>query len=235
MRHQVIEDLVDPHMPKRAYADQLRVEELHESVAETLGHEFPIRDWAAEEGVDDDIVRERLLEETDRIYAEKEEKAGADTMRNGEKQLLLQVLDKHWRDHLIMLDHLRSVIHLRGYAQRDPLNEYKSEAFQLFEGLLAGLRVDVTRQLGHIRVLTEEEQAERQRMMAELEQRMRQQQEAQAAAAETARAVGAAALAGPVPAAPSPGARVQPMTAGAQAGDEIGRASGRGREGRQGG
>ncbi|HET7409594.1 MAG TPA: preprotein translocase subunit SecA, partial [Paracoccaceae bacterium] len=222
MRHQVIDDLVDAHMPKRAYADQWQIDDLHEKVAETLGHEFPIKDWAAEEGVDDDTIRERLFEKTDRRYAEKEEKAGPETMRNVEKQLLLQVLDKHWREHLIMLDHLRSVIHLRGYAQRDPLNEYKSEAFQLFEALLGGLRVDVTKQLGHIRILTEEERAERQRMMAEVEARMRQQMAAQAAAQENARAVGAAALAGPIPAAPAPGARVQPMTAGAQPGEQVG-------------
>src|SRR5690606_10516069 len=222
MRHQVIDDMVDAHMPKRSYADQWRIEELHEKVAETLGTEFPIRDWAAEEGVDDDTIRERLWEETDRLYAEKEAKAGAETMRNVEKQLLLQVLDKHWREHLIMLDHLRSVIHLRGYAQRDPLNEYKSEAFQLFEGLLTALRVDVTKQLGHIRILTEEERAERQRMMAEVEARMRQQMATQSAAQENARAVGAAAMAGPIPAAPAAGARSQPMTAGAQPGAQVG-------------
>ena len=218
MRHQVIDDLVDAHIPKRAYHEQWLVDELHEKAAETLGHEFPIKDWAAEEGVDDDTLRERLYEGTDRLYAEKEEKAGAETMRGVEKQLLLQVLDKHWREHLVMLDHLRSVIHLRGYAQRDPLNEYKSEAFQLFEALLTALRVDVTKQLGHIRILTEEERAERQRMFAEVEERMRRQMAQQAAAERQAHEIGAAALAGPVPAAPAPGARSQPMTAGAQPG-----------------
>ncbi|MEO0822738.1 MAG: SEC-C metal-binding domain-containing protein, partial [Pseudomonadota bacterium] len=110
-----------------------------------------------------------------------------------EKSVLLQILDHHWREHLVQLDQLRSVIGLRGYAQRDPLNEYKSEAFQLFESLLAWLRRDVTRQLSAIRPLTAEEQAERERMMAEAEARMRAQSEQTAAAS----ALGAAdALAG---------------------------------------
>jgi preprotein translocase subunit SecA len=222
MRHQAIDELVDEHIPKRAYAEQWKTDELQERAQALLGQPFPIKDWASEEGVDDDDIRQRLYAETDRLYAEKEAKAGPETMRNVEKQLLLQVLDKHWREHLVMLDHLRSVIHLRGYAQRDPLNEYKSEAFQLFEGLLGQLRVEVTRQLGHIRILTEEEQAERKRAMAEFETRMRQQLEAQARAAAEAKAIGAAAMAGPIPAAPAPGARVQPMTAGGQPGVHAG-------------
>ncbi len=107
-------------------------------------------------------------------------------MRNIEKSLLLQILDQHWREHLIMLEHLRSVVGLRGYAQRDPLNEYKSEAFALFEGLLSQLRSDVTRQLGALRPLTPEEQAERQRMIAEMQAQMQAKVEA-AAAAEAAK------------------------------------------------
>jgi preprotein translocase subunit SecA len=217
MRHQVIDDLVETHMPKRAYADQWQTDELQERAATLLGQQFPIKGWAEEEGVDDDDIRQRLYEQTDSAFAEKEAKVGAETMRNIEKQLLLQVLDRHWREHLVMLDHLRSVIHLRGYAQRDPLNEYKSEAFQLFEGLLGQLRVEVTRQLGNMRILSEEEQAERQRMIAEFEARMRQQMEAQNRALEEARQIGAAAIAGPIPAAPAAGARAQPSTAGAQA------------------
>ena len=153
-------------------------------------------DWANEEGVDDEAVRERLYEATDAAMAEKEAKIGADDMRNVEKQLLLQVLDQHWRDHLVMLEHLRSVIGLRGYAQKDPLNEYKSEAFTLFNGLLSQLRSDVTRTLGHIRPMTQEEMEERERQMMELEARMQAQMEAQAQAQAAAEAVGAAALAG---------------------------------------
>ncbi|MEL7154416.1 MAG: SEC-C metal-binding domain-containing protein, partial [Pseudomonadota bacterium] len=196
MRHQVIDDLVDKHIPKNAYADQWDAEGLQEQSTEHLGHEFPLVEWANEEGVDDEAIRERLQDATDTIYAEKEEKIGADDLRNVEKSLLLQVLDHHWREHLVMLEHLRSVIGLRGYAQRDPLNEYKSEAFQLFEGLLNQLRVDVTKQLGFMRPMTPEEQAEQERQMAEMQRRMQEQMELQAAFDAQTKAIGAAALAG---------------------------------------
>ncbi len=192
MRHQVIDDLITTHIPKRAYADQWQTEELEEAAEQALGEALPIKDWANEEGVDDDVIRDRLYDATDRSFAEKEEKIGADQMRHIEKSLLLQILDHHWREHLIMLDHLRSVIGLRGYAQRDPLNEYKSEAFQLFEGLLSQLRQDVTRQLGRLRPMTEEEMAEHQRRMAEQEAEFRRRAEEAQRAAD----VGAAALAG---------------------------------------
>jgi preprotein translocase subunit SecA len=152
-----------------------------------LGLALPVKDWAAEEGVDDEQIRERLAEETDRAYASKEAQIGAANMRNIEKSLLLQVLDQYWREHLIMLEHLRSVVGLRGYAQRDPLNEYKSEAFALFEGLLSQLRSNVTRQLGALRPLTPEEQAERQRMIAEMQAQMQAKVEAAAAAEEAMR------------------------------------------------
>ena len=196
MRHQVIDDIVDKHIPKNAYADRWDTEGLQQQSNEHLGHEFPLVEWAAEEGVDDEAIRERLQEATDTLYAEKEEKIGADDLRNVEKSLLLQVLDHHWREHLVMLEHLRSVIGLRGYAQRDPLNEYKSEAFQLFEGLLNQLRVDVTKQLGFMRPMTQEEQAEQERQMAEMQARMAQQMELQAAFDAQTQAIGAAALAG---------------------------------------
>ena len=216
MRHQVIDDMIATHMPKRAYADQWDTDGLEAQVHDVLSHEFPVKEWAAEEGVDDDVIRERLTDETDRIYAEKEEQIGAEPLRQHEKGLLLQVLDHHWREHLVMLDHLRSVIGLRGYAQKDPLNEYKSEAFQLFEGLLNQLRIDVTRALGRVRPPTEEEIAERQRMIEQIEAQIRAQQEAQATAEAEAAAVGQAALAGPPetpPARPSPTAQRQAAVA----------------------
>ncbi len=196
MRHDVIDSLVAQHIPERAYADQWETEELQEAVATGLGLDLPVKEWAEEEGVDDEAIRERLYEASDTAMAEKEEKIGAQDMREIEKSQLLQVLDHHWREHLVMLEHLRSVIGLRGYAQRDPLNEFKREAFELFNGLLNQLRVDVTRLLGHLRPMTEEEVAERQRQMAELEARMKQQVEMQQAQQQAAAAVGAAALAG---------------------------------------
>ncbi len=123
--------------------------------------------------MDDEIIRERLTEEADRLMAAKAARYGTETMRSVEKQVLLQTIDQNWRDHLITLDHLRSVVGFRGYAQRDPLNEYKSEAFSLFDGLLTKLRSEVTRMLAHVQVMTAEEQ---QAMAAALQARAAEEQ-----------------------------------------------------------
>ncbi len=160
MRHEVVENLVSEYIPARAYADQWQTQELAEQVKEIFALDLPIAEWAAEEGVDDDTIEERITAEVDKAAAAKAEKHGPETMRTVEKQILLQTIDKEWRDHLLTLDHLRSVVGFRGYAQRDPLNEFKTEAFELFRNLLEGLRVQVTRQLFHIQILTEEERAE---------------------------------------------------------------------------
>ncbi len=190
MRHTVIDEMVARHIPKRAYSDQWNTEELEQEAREVLGQALPVKEWADEEGVDEEHIRERLYGETDRISAEKEakinEQNGPGTMRQVEKSQLLQVLDQHWRDHLVMLEHLRAVVGLRGYAQRDPLNEYKSEAFSLFEGLLSQLRIDVTRQLGALQPLTPEQLVERRRMIAEMQEQM-QARVAAAAEADEAR------------------------------------------------
>jgi len=196
MRHTVIDDMVTEHMPPRAYADQWETAALEEEVRDLLGLDLPVQDWAAEEGVDDEAIRERLTEAADAAMVAKEEMIGGETMRQIEKGLLLQILDKHWREHLVMLDHLRAVIGFRGYAQKDPLNEYKREAFQLFEKLLVNLRRDVTRELGGIRPLTPEEQDERRRAIAEMQERM--QRETEAAAARAAASFGMAAGGGAV-------------------------------------
>ena len=177
MRYQVIEDLVDDFMPPKSYADQWDTEGLYAEVIKDIGVDVPVMAWADEEGVDNDAIRERLEEASDKFMAEKEKAFGADTMRNIEKQILLQTIDAKWREHLLTLEHLRSVVSFRGYAQRDPLNEYKSEAFQLFERLLDGLRTDVTQKLAQIRPMSAEEQAQ-------LIEQMRQQQQAAAAAAD---------------------------------------------------
>jgi len=127
-------------------------------VIEHLGLDVPVMAWAEEEGVDDEVIRERLCDAADEMMATKAAQFGPDTMRTIEKQVLLQTIDGKWRDHLLTLEHLRSVVGFRGYAQRDPLNEYKSESFQLFEGLLNSLREEVTQKLSQIRPLSEEEQ-----------------------------------------------------------------------------
>ncbi len=176
MRDQVIDDLVDTHIPAKTYADQWNAEGLYGEVIQYLGIDVPIIEWADEEGIDDAGIRERLYEAADKHMAKKVVDFGVENFRNIEKQLLLQTIDKKWREHLVTLEHLRSVVGFRGYAQRDPLNEYKSEAFELFQTMLNGLRTDVTGQLSHARMITEEERQEMiQKMqvqaMAEMEQK----------------------------------------------------------------
>ena len=177
MRSQVIDDLVTLHMPPKSYADQWETEALAADVKDVLGLDVPVVAWADEEGVDDEIISERLEDEADAKMEEKAAAFGAEAMRNIEKQILLQTIDGKWREHLLTLEHLRSVVGFRAYAQRDPLNEYKTESFQLFENLLDGLRTDVTKKLSAVRPLSEEEQKA---MMAQV---IEQQRQAAAAAA----------------------------------------------------
>ncbi|WP_284877088.1 preprotein translocase subunit SecA [Brevundimonas sp. MEB006b] len=146
-RRDVVSDLVERYMPPKAYAEQWDIDGLDEKVRSTLGLELPLHDWAAEEGVSNEEIEERLLAAADARAAERLEQIGADQTRGLEKQFMLQMIDMQWREHLVHLDHLRGVIGLRGYGQRDPLNEYKTEAFSLFENLLYDLRHNVTRWL----------------------------------------------------------------------------------------
>ena len=146
-RADVISDLVERHMPPKAYAEQWDIAGLDEKVRSTLGLELPLADWAAEEGVSNEEIEERIVEAANARAAERVEMVGAEQIRGIERQFLLQMIDMQWREHLVQLDHLRGVIGLRGYGQRDPLNEYKTEAFNLFESLLHNLRHDVTRWL----------------------------------------------------------------------------------------
>ncbi|NCW52382.1 MAG: preprotein translocase subunit SecA [Rhodobacteraceae bacterium] len=173
MRRDVIDDLITVHMPPRSYAEQWNSEGLYADIIDYFGLDLPIIAWAQEDGVDDETIAERISDAVDKMMAEKSVAFGPQSMRQIEKQVLLQIIDTKWREHLITLEHLRSVVGFRGYAQRDPLNEYKNEAFQLFEGLLNGLRSDVSRHLAKIRPLTQEEQA------AMMQQMIAQQQMAQ--------------------------------------------------------
>lgn len=158
MRDQVIDDLVDQAIPAKSYPENWDIDGLKQSVLEQLNMDLPVHDWAAEEGIDDEEIRERLYSTADTFMGEKETEFGAENMRNIEKQILLQTIDGKWREHLITLEHLRSVVGFRGYAQRDPLNEYKTEGFELFESMLEGLRSNATQQLSRIRILSEDEQ-----------------------------------------------------------------------------
>jgi preprotein translocase subunit SecA len=192
MRHQVIEDLVDENLPPKAYVDQWDIEGLTGACREWVGMDLPIAAWAAEEGVDQDAVRDRIVAASDRMMAEKLEAFGPETMKTIEKQLLLQTIDTKWREHLLRLEHLRSVVGFRGYAQRDPLNEYKSESFQLFESMLNSLRLDVTQKLSQVRPISKEEQEQ---LVAQF--MAQQQASAAAAAAAAAPRVAAAPAAAP--------------------------------------
>jgi len=146
-RQDTISDLVERFMPPKAYAEQWDIDGLDEKVKHILGLELPLHEWAAEEGVSNEEIEERLNEAADARAAERLEIVGVEQTRNLEKQFMLQMIDMQWREHLVHLDHLRGVIGLRGYGQRDPLNEYKTEAFNLFENLLHDLRHNVTRWL----------------------------------------------------------------------------------------
>ncbi|KIT14822.1 preprotein translocase subunit SecA [Jannaschia aquimarina] len=179
MRHQVIDDLVDQYLPPKSYSDQWNAEGLYAAVIDGLSVDVPILEWAEEDGVDQEVMRERLYEATDKMMAEKEKAFGTEQLRSIEKQVLLQTIDAKWREHLLTLEHLRSVVGFRGYAQRDPLNEYKTEGFQLFEGMLDSLRADVTQKLAQIRPLSEEE---RKKMLAQLVAQQRAVADRQAAA-----------------------------------------------------
>ncbi|PIV73543.1 MAG: preprotein translocase subunit SecA [Rhodobacteraceae bacterium CG17_big_fil_post_rev_8_21_14_2_50_65_11] len=191
MRHQVIDDLVDEYMPPRSYADQWDTDGLHGAIRAALSLDLPVQNWADEEGVDDDAIRERIVQASDEYMAKKAVDFGPENMRQIEKQVLLQTIDAKWREHLLTLEHLRSVVGFRGYAQRDPLNEYKTEGFQLFEAMLDSLRADVTEKLSRIQPLSPEQQQE-------IIRQMQEQQKAAQAAADQATAA-AERAAGPAP------------------------------------
>ena len=189
MREQVIDDLIDTYMPPRTYADQWDGEGFQQAVVEKLNINLPVAEWCDEDGVDDEVIRERLTEATSRMMSEKAEAFGAENMRNIEKQILLQAIDSKWREHLLTLEHLRSVVGFRGYAQRDPLNEYKNESFQLFETMLDSLREEVTQKLCRVRPMSADEQRE---MMEEMAARQAAVQAAAKAAGQPEDSAGAA-------------------------------------------
>ena len=174
-RHQVCEDLIETHVPKRAYAEQWDIEGLTEAAKKTLAMEIPFDKWAAEEGIADEEMLTKLKAATDDAFVQLTDGIDNTVMQRVEKQLLLQVIDQNWREHLQQLDALKSVIGMRAYGQRDPLNEYKSEAFTLFDNLLTDLREGVTKAV--TRVLINEQM-----------QRQQEQQQALQAAQASARA-----------------------------------------------
>ena len=158
MRHVLVEDLVAKHIPEHAYAEQWDVAGLKEELKRVLDLDLPVEDWAKEEGIANEEMLSRIEQRVDELMAAKSAQWGPDVMRYVEKSVLLQTLDHLWREHLVMLDHLRQVVGLRGYGQRDPLQEYKSEAFGLFESLIGNLREAVTAQLMRVEIVPPEDQ-----------------------------------------------------------------------------
>src|SRR3954464_13551723 len=153
MRHAAIEELVSKHVPANAYAEQWDTAGLKEEIDRVLGLDLPVQEWAKEEGIADEQLLARIERRADEHMAAKVAQWGADLIRQIEKTVLLQILDHLWREHLVMLEHLRQVIGLRGYGQRDPLNEYKAEAFNLFEAMGQNLREAVTAQLMRVEIV----------------------------------------------------------------------------------
>jgi preprotein translocase subunit SecA len=152
MRHAAVEDLVGKHVPENAYPEQWDTKGLREELNRVLGFDLPVDEWAKEEGIADEELLSRIERRADEAMAAKAAQWGTDVMRYVEKSILLQTLDHLWREHLVMLEHLRQVIGLRGYGQRDPLNEYKAESFNLFEAMSTSLREAVTAQLVRVEI-----------------------------------------------------------------------------------
>ncbi|KAB2723630.1 preprotein translocase subunit SecA [Brucella intermedia] len=155
MRHEVIEDMVALRIPKDAYAEKWDIAGLKEDIISKLNLDLPVEDWAKEEGIAEEEFENRIKEAADKAAAEKAERFGPQIMTYVEKSVIMQSLDNLWREHLVNLDHLRSVVGFRGYAQRDPLNEYKTEAFELFQSMLANLREVVISQLMRVEIVRE--------------------------------------------------------------------------------
>jgi len=157
MREHVLDDIVAKYIPERAFAEQWDTKGLREEVLRLFGLDLPIEEWAKEEGINEIQIHNRLKDEIERKMAAKTAMIGPDIIRSAEKSLLLQILDQNWKEHLLALDHLRHGIGLRAYGQRDPLNEYKREAFEMFETMLEHLREQVVQVLSHIEIRTSED------------------------------------------------------------------------------
>ena len=152
MREETLDEMVAAAIPEKAFAEQWDTHMLHEEVLRIFGIDAPVAEWAAEEGIADEQIRDRLKKLIDSKMAAKVANYGAELMRMAEKNLLLQILDQYWKDHLLRLDHLRQGIGLRAFGQKNPLNEYKREAFDMFQDMLGRLREGVTQLLCHLEI-----------------------------------------------------------------------------------
>ncbi|MSO80944.1 MAG: preprotein translocase subunit SecA [Alphaproteobacteria bacterium] len=152
MREEVLGAMVARSIPGGAFSEQWNVNGLHEEVLRVFAIDAPVADWAREEGIAEEEIRERLVACIDQRMATKVANYGPEMMRMAEKSLLLQLLDQHWKDHLLRLDHLRQGIGLRAFGQKNPLNEYKRESFDMFDDMLGRLRESVTAVLSHLEI-----------------------------------------------------------------------------------
>ncbi|MBZ9774486.1 preprotein translocase subunit SecA [Mesorhizobium sp. CO1-1-8] len=159
MREGVIDEIVAKAIPENAYAEQWNVAGLKAEIAEFLNLDLPVEDWAKEEGIAEDDIRERIAQAAEAAAQERAERFGPEVMNYVERSVVLQTLDHLWREHIVNLDHLRSVVGFRGYAQRDPLQEYKGEAFELFQAMLGNLRQAVTAQLMRVELVRQAAEA----------------------------------------------------------------------------
>lgn len=175
-RQEVLDATISQHIPPQSLPEQWDVAGLEAALASDFAIKLPIQQWLDEdERLYEETLREKLLHEITTAYNEKEDQAGIEALRTFEKQILLRVLDDLWKDHLSTMDHLRHGIHLRGYAQKNPKQEYKRESFTLFQELLESIKRDTIRVLSHVQVRREdpaEEEARLRREAEELAQRM---------------------------------------------------------------
>tara|TARA_B100000029_G_scaffold270126_1_gene265444 strand:+ start:96 stop:2750 length:2655 start_codon:yes stop_codon:yes gene_type:complete len=156
MRHEILFDILDQSIPEKTFIDDWDADKLDKDIKRVFSIQLPIHKWFEEDGIDSDIIRDKLIQRIDIEYDNKSKEFGEDLLKNLEKTIILQSIDQNWKDHLGQLENLRQIVGLRGYGQRDPLSEYKSESFGLFEELLNNFREDVTRILFHIRMASDE-------------------------------------------------------------------------------
>ena len=156
MRHEILFDILDQSIPEKTFIDDWDADKLDKDIKRVFSIQLPIHKWFEEDGIDSDIIRDKLIQRIDIEYDNKSKEFGEDLLKNLEKTIILQSIDQNWKDHLGQLENLRQIVGLRGYGQRDPLSEYKSESFGLFEELLNNFREDVTRILFHIRIASDE-------------------------------------------------------------------------------
>ena len=151
MRYEAIDDLVAQYIPSNSYQDQWEIEKLQLEIQRAVGIKADIQTWAEEDGIDEEVISDRLYDLSDEFYDKRAEEIGPEIMGIMQRHVLLSSVDMHWREHLLALEHLRSVIGFRGYAQRDPLNEFKREGFELFTALLNNVKRTVTHLMAHSR------------------------------------------------------------------------------------